>query len=135
MTDDKKSTDRSLSVAERKTLRGHEARAAIADHEPAQKAFNKNPNRLREEREMGPRVRWSLPHPSYRTICRSNASYFPPGSRTLSEEPDLKTVGEVREISGEALTSLPDFGRRSLSDLRMKLGLPSTHGVRPIRPT
>jgi hypothetical protein len=75
----------------------------------------------------------ALPHPSYRTICRSNASYFPPGSRTLSEEPDLKTVGEVREISDEALTSLPDFGRRS-SDLRMKLGLPSTDGVRPIKP-
>ena len=48
---------------------------------------------------------------------------------------DLKTVGEVREISDETLISLPDFGRGSLSDLRMKLGLPSTHGVRPIRPT
>ena len=45
---------------------------------------------------------------------------------------DLKTVGEVREISDETLISLPDFGRGSLSDLRMKLGLPSTDGVRPI---
>jgi DNA-directed RNA polymerase alpha subunit len=44
---------------------------------------------------------------------------------------DLKTVGEVREISDEALISLPDFGRGSLSDLRMKLGLPSSAGVRP----
>jgi DNA-directed RNA polymerase alpha subunit len=45
---------------------------------------------------------------------------------------DLKTVGEVREIPDETLISLPDFGRGSLSDLRMKLGLPSTDGVRPI---
>jgi hypothetical protein len=37
--------------------------------------------------ERRPRVRWSLPLPSCRTICRSNASYFPPGSRTLSEQP------------------------------------------------
>jgi DNA-directed RNA polymerase alpha subunit len=48
---------------------------------------------------------------------------------------DLKTVGEVREISDETLISLPDFGRGSLSDLRGKLGLPSTDGVRPITKT
>jgi DNA-directed RNA polymerase alpha subunit len=48
---------------------------------------------------------------------------------------DLKTVGEVREISDETLISLPDFGRGSLSNLRMKLGLPSTDGVRPISKT
>jgi DNA-directed RNA polymerase alpha subunit len=45
---------------------------------------------------------------------------------------DLKTVGEVREILDETLISLPDFGRASLFDLRRKLGLPSTDGVRPI---
>ena len=45
---------------------------------------------------------------------------------------DLKTVGEVREISDETLISLPDFGKGSLSDLRKKLGLPSTDGVRPL---
>ena len=45
---------------------------------------------------------------------------------------DLKTVGEVREISDETLISLPDFGRGSLSELRRKLGMPSTDGVRPI---
>jgi Bacterial RNA polymerase, alpha chain C terminal domain len=42
---------------------------------------------------------------------------------------DLKTVGEMRETSDETLISLPDFARGSLSDLRMKLGLPSTDGV------
>ena len=44
---------------------------------------------------------------------------------------DLKTVGEVREISDETLISL-DFGKGSLSDLRKKLGLPSTDGVRSL---
>ena len=50
MSDDKKSTDPGLSAAERKTLRGHEAQEAIADHESAQKAFHENRERLREER-------------------------------------------------------------------------------------
>jgi len=44
----------------------------------------------------------------------------------------LKTVGEVREISDDTLISLPDFGKGSLSELREKLGLPSTDGVRPV---
>ena len=45
---------------------------------------------------------------------------------------DLKTVGEVREVSDETLISLPDFGTGLLAALREKLGLPSTDGVRPI---
>jgi DNA-directed RNA polymerase alpha subunit len=45
---------------------------------------------------------------------------------------DLKTVGEVREVSDATLISLPGFGRGSLSELRKKLGLPSTDGVRPV---
>ena len=44
---------------------------------------------------------------------------------------DLKTVGEVREMSDERLISLPDLGKESLAALRGKLGLPSTDGVRP----
>jgi DNA-directed RNA polymerase alpha subunit len=44
----------------------------------------------------------------------------------------LKTVGEVREMSDEALLSLPDFGKVSVSHLRETLGLPSTDGVRPL---
>lgn len=43
----------------------------------------------------------------------------------------LKTVGEVRETSDEALLSLPDFGKVSVAHLRETLGLPSTDGVRP----
>jgi DNA-directed RNA polymerase alpha subunit len=43
----------------------------------------------------------------------------------------LKTVGEVREMSDEALLSLPDFGHASIAHLRERLGLPSIAGVRP----
>jgi DNA-directed RNA polymerase alpha subunit len=45
---------------------------------------------------------------------------------------DLKTVGQVREISDEMLIGLRVFGKGSLTDLRGKLGLPSTDGVRPL---
>ena len=43
----------------------------------------------------------------------------------------IKTVGEVREMSDEALVALPDIGDISLAFLRETLGLPSTAGVRP----
>jgi DNA-directed RNA polymerase alpha subunit len=42
----------------------------------------------------------------------------------------LKTVGQVRAISDEALLALPDFGAASVEHLRHALGLPSTDGVR-----
>jgi DNA-directed RNA polymerase alpha subunit len=137
MTDDKKSTDRSLSAAERKTLRGHEAQEAIADHESAQKAFHKNRDRLREERMVreaaaGPMV---APTPELPDDMPIERVLFSTRIQNALRGADLKTVGEVREISDETVISLPDFGRGSLSDLRMKLGLPSTDGVRPIKPT
>jgi DNA-directed RNA polymerase alpha subunit len=43
----------------------------------------------------------------------------------------VKTVGQVREMSDEALLSLPDFGKASVAHLRETLGLPSTDGVGP----
>ena len=46
----------------------------------------------------------------------------------------LKTVGEVRELSDQALIDLPDFGKSSLAHVRETLGLPSTAGVRPPKP-
>jgi hypothetical protein len=46
MIDDKKSIDPGLSAAERKSLRIREAEEAIAEHESAQKAFNKKPGAL-----------------------------------------------------------------------------------------
>ena len=40
----------------------------------------------------------------------------------------IKTVGEVRETSDEALLSFQDFGKGSVAQLRETLGLPSTDG-------
>ena len=57
---------------------------------------------------------------------------FPTRIQNALRAADLKTVGEVREISDETLISLRDFGRASLIELRRKLGLPSTDRVRPI---
>jgi DNA-directed RNA polymerase alpha subunit len=44
----------------------------------------------------------------------------------------LKTVGEVREMSDEALLGFPDFGKASVTHLRETLGLSSADGVRPL---
>jgi hypothetical protein len=47
----------------------------------------------------------------------------------------LKTVGEVRERSDQALLGLPDIGNAAVYHLRGKLGLPSSVGVRPSNKT
>ena len=137
MIDDKKSTDPGLSAAERKTLRGHEAREAIADRESARKAFHENRERLREERRgretaAGPMV---APTPELPDDIPIERVLFPTRIQNALRAADLKTVGEVRETSDEILIGLPDFGRGSLSNLRIKLGLPSTDGVRPTSKT
>jgi DNA-directed RNA polymerase alpha subunit len=44
----------------------------------------------------------------------------------------LKTVGQVREQSDEALLRLPDLGKASVAHLRETLGLPSCDGVKPL---
>jgi DNA-directed RNA polymerase alpha subunit len=56
---------------------------------------------------------------------------FPTRTKNALFAAGLKTVGAVREISDEALLSLPDFGKASVVQLRETLGLPSTDGVRP----
>jgi hypothetical protein len=84
MIDDKKSTDRGLSAAERKDLRGREAKEAIADHEEAQRVLHGNLERLREERlareaAAGPML---YPAPELQTTHPSKTSDFPRGSGT-----------------------------------------------------
>jgi DNA-directed RNA polymerase alpha subunit len=134
MIDDKKSTDPGLSAAERKALRGHEAQEAIADHESAQKAFHENRERLREERMVreaaeGPMV---APTPELPDDTPIERVLFSARIQNALRAGDLKTVGEVREMSDETLINLPDLGRGSLAALRENLGLPSTDGVRPV---
>jgi hypothetical protein len=87
MSDEKRSTDPGLSAAERKELRGREAKEAIADHEGAQRALHGNLDRLRAER-LGPvrrpRGRCFILQQSFRTIRQSIASDFQRGSGTCS---------------------------------------------------
>jgi DNA-directed RNA polymerase alpha subunit len=137
MIDDKKSADPGVSADERKTLRRREAQEAVADHEAAQKAFHENRERLREERMVretaeGPMVAPTPELPDDIPIERVQLSTR---IQNALRAAGLKTVGEVREISDETLISLPNIGRGSLSNLRMKLGLPSTNGVSPISKT
>jgi DNA-directed RNA polymerase alpha subunit len=134
MMDDKKSTDPGLSAAERKALRGYEAHEAIADHESAQKAFHENRERLREERMFREAAEDPMvaPTPELPDDTLIERVLFSTRIRNALRGADLKTVGEVREISDETLISLPDLGKASLAALREKLGLPSTDGVRPV---
>jgi DNA-directed RNA polymerase alpha subunit len=133
MPDDEKSTDPGLSAAERKALRVREAQEAIADHEEAQTAFHENQERLRKERLVreateGPML---APTPELPDDTPIERVLFSSRIQNALRAADLKTVGEVREISDETLISL-DFRKGSLSDLRKKLGLPSTDGVRSL---
>src|SRR6267142_3038441 len=133
MPDDEKSTDPGLSATERKALSVREAQEAIADHEEAQTAFHENRERLRKERLVreateGPML---APTPELPDDTPIERVLFSTRIQNALRAADLKTVGEVREISDETLISLPDFGKGSLSDLRKKLGLPSTDEVRP----
>src|SRR5258708_29109880 len=126
-------TDPGLSATERKALSVREAQEAIADHEP-QTAFHENRERLRKERLVreateGPML---APTPELPDDTPIQRVLFSTRIQNALRAADLKTVGEVREISDETLISLPDFGKRSLFDLRKKLGLPSTDGVRPL---
>ena len=134
MSGNEKSTDAGRSAAERKALRVQEAQEAIADHEEARTAFHENRERLRKERLVreaaeGPMV---APTPELPDDMPIERVIFSTRIQNSLRAADLKTVGEVREVSDETLISLPDFGTGSLAGLREKLGLPSTDGVRPI---
>ena len=129
-----KSTDPGLSAAERKTLRSREAEEAIAEHESAQKAFNKNRERLREERlrreeAAGPML---YPAPELPDDTPVANVRFSTRVRNALNAAGLKTAGEVREASDTTPLSLPDLGQASVAHLRETLGLPSTDGVRPL---
>ena len=133
MIDDKKSTDRGLSAAERKTLRNREAGKAIADHEEAQRALHGNLERLREERlareaAAGPMLYPALELPDDTPIENVR---FSTRIRNALVTAGLKTVGEIREASDAMLLSLQDLGKGSVAHLRETLGLPSSDGVRP----
>jgi DNA-directed RNA polymerase alpha subunit len=134
MSGNEKSTDAGRSAAERKALRVQEAQEAIADHEEARTAFHENREHLRKERLVreaaeGPMV---APTPELPDDTPIERVIFSTRIQNALRAADLKTVGEVREMSDETLISLPDLGKASLAALREELGLPSTDGVRPV---
>jgi DNA-directed RNA polymerase alpha subunit len=133
MTGGKKSTDPGLSNAERKELRGLEAKGAIADHEEAQQVFHENRERLRAERLAREQVAGPMlyPAPELPDDTALENVRFSTRIRNAITAAGWKTVGEVREASDATLLSLPDVGPGSVAHLRETLGLPSTDGVQP----
>ena len=134
MTGNEKSTDRGLSLAERKALRAREAQEAISDHEDAQKAFHENRERLREERlrreqAAGPML---YPAPELPDDTLIEQVRFSTRIRNALNDAGMRTIGEVRETSDDNLLSLQDLGPSSISHLRETLGLPSADGVTPL---
>ena len=134
MSGDEKSTDPGLSAAERRALRGREAKEAIADHEEAQRAFHGNRERLREERlareaAAGPIL---YPAPELSDDTPIENVRFSTRIRNAVTAVGWKTVGEIREASGATPLGLQDLGPGSVTSLRETLGLPSCDGVRPL---
>jgi DNA-directed RNA polymerase alpha subunit len=134
MSENEKSTDPGLSAAERKELRGREAKEAVADHEAAQQAFHENRERLREERlareaAAGPML---YPAPELPDDTPIENVRFSTRVRNALTTAGLKPVGEIREASDAMLLSLQDLGKVSIARLRETLGPPSTDGVRPL---
>ena len=134
MTGIKKSTDAGLSNAERKDLRGREAKEAIADHEKAQRALLGNLERLREERLAREAVAGPIlyPAPELPDDTPIENVRFSTRIRNALKAVGWKTVGEIREASDATLLGLQDLGPGSVTFLRETLGLPSCDGVRPL---
>jgi hypothetical protein len=134
MSENEKSTDPGLSAAERKELRGREAKEAVADHEAAQQAFHENRERLREERlareaAAGPML---YPAPELPDDTPIQNVRFSTRIRNAVTAVGWQTVGEIREASDATLLGLQDLGPGSVTSLRETLGLPSCDGVRPL---
>jgi hypothetical protein len=134
---DEKRTDRGLSAAEQKELRGGEAKGAMADREAdQQRALYANHARMRTERLApgaiaGP---FLYPAPELPDSTPVDNVRFNTRIRNVLNAASLKTIGEIREASDAWLLALQDLGKGSVAHLRETLGLPSKDGVRPAGP-
>jgi DNA-directed RNA polymerase alpha subunit len=136
MTGFRKSTDAGLSNAERKSLRGSEAREAMSDQDNAEKAFHENRERLREARLVREAVTGPMLYPAPGlpdTTCIDNVR-FSTRIRNALNQAGVKTVGEIREASDATLLSYQGLGAAAVAHLRETLGLPSKDGVKPAGP-
>ena len=132
MSENEKSTDPGLSAAERKELRGREAKEAVADHEAAQQAFHENRERLREERLARGGCGADAPVLELPDDTPIENVRFSTRIRNAVTAVGWKTVGEIREASDATLLGLQELGLGSVTSLRETLGLPSCDGVRPL---
>jgi DNA-directed RNA polymerase alpha subunit len=128
-----KSTDPGLSAAERKALRGAEAKDALTERQDAQQSFDENRERLRAERLAREALEGPMlyPAPELPDDTPIEKVRFSTRIRNALTVAGWKTVGEIREASDATLLGLQDLGKGSVSHLRETLGLPSTDGVRP----
>jgi hypothetical protein len=115
MSENEKSIDPGLSAAERKELRGREAKEAIADHEEAQRALHDNHERLRAERmareaSAGPML---YPAPELPDDTRLYNVRFSTRIRNAVTAAGSKTVVEIREASDATLLG-PAGSRKGL---------------------
>jgi hypothetical protein len=117
----------------RKSFRQVDAKAAMTEHETAERAFSNNRERLRAERMAREAVEGPMLYPAPELSDDTPIEKVRLSSRIRNGvlAAGWKTVGEIREASDATLLSLPDLGKGSVSYLRDTLGLPSTDGVRP----
>jgi len=135
MIGNEKSTDPGLTAAERKELRGREAKEAIADHEQGQQAVRQNLERLRAERLLREAAEGPIlyPAPEIPDNTPIDNVRFSTRIRNVLSASGWTTIGEIREASDATLLSLQDLGQASVFHLRETLGLPSKNGVRPAK--
>ena len=116
-----------------KAFRQEDAKAAMTEHETAEKAFSNNRERLRAERLAREAVDGPMlyPAPELPDGTPIDKVRFSSRIRNAILAAGWKTVGEIREASDATLLGLQDLGKGSVSYLRETLGLPSTDGVRP----
>jgi DNA-directed RNA polymerase alpha subunit len=119
--------------AKRRALHPAASRQAIADSQP-EPGFRENHRRLKADRlareaATAPMLEPTPELPDDTPIDRVG---FPPRLRGALTGGDLKTVGDVRQMSDRDLLSLQELGLGSLTYLREMLGLPSCDGVRPL---
>jgi DNA-directed RNA polymerase alpha subunit len=88
-------------------------------------------SRLVESRAEGEEMSQLEPTPELPDNMPIRDVRFPTRIKDALFAAGLKTVGQVREMSDEALLALLDFGTASVAYLRETLGLASTDGVRP----
>jgi hypothetical protein len=143
MTAIKKSTDAGLSTAERKSLRVSEAQEAMSDHDDAQKAFQKNRERLREARLArealaGPML-YPAPGPHRKPQTDSGLKIgdqvkLVPGTLAWKAEMMLQgKIGEVIECRDDCRVSIRfDNGRllmgRTADQFEHRVDLPKAKG-------